>query len=45
MQTSSYPYSDIITKSYKQCPIIHVSNSTNINNANFLPDINPYLNC
>ena len=43
--TLSYPYTDIITKSYKQCPLIHVTDTTNISNANFRPDLNPFLNC
>jgi len=36
---------DVITKSYNQCPYIHVRDSTNINYMNFRPDLSLNPNC
>lgn len=40
-----YLFTDPINKSYAECPRIQVKDSTNINKANFRPDLNPNNNC
>ena len=45
MIDSSIYNPDPITKSYQQCPRIHVRDSTNIGYMNFRPDLSLNLNC
>jgi len=38
-------FTDTITKSYTDCPRVHITDTTNMMNINFRPDFNPFAQC
>jgi len=40
-----YPFSDYVTKSYADCPQIHLRDTTNMMEINLRPDLNPRADC
>lgn len=41
----AYPFTDLVTKSYADCPQIHLRDTRNMMNINLRPDLNPRADC
>lgn len=45
MTALSYPYTDLVTKAYAECPQIHLRDTRNMMEINLRPDLNPRVDC